>query len=115
ADADRPAARAWLAGPGRPGYPGGRPGPAAHRGRAGLEAGGGSDPRVLPRFRRAPARAAVGTAAGADRPAWLSLAEPRLGTRPIKVSMGGREVARWPVGDALASCSRARRASGSRP
>src|SRR5439155_870923 len=114
-DADRPAAGGRLAGSGRARDRPGRPGPAAHGGRPGLETGGGSDPRVLPRFRRPPARAAVGTAAGADRPAWLSLAEPRLGTRPLKVSMGGREVARWPVGDALASCSRARRASGSRP
>src|SRR5207248_4999508 len=70
--------RGWLAGPGRPGYPGGRPGPAAHRGRARLEAGGEPDPGVLPGIRRAPARAAVGIAAGAGRPAWLRLG----GTRP---------------------------------
>ena len=81
ADADRPAARARLAGPGRPRDQRGRPGPAAHRGRAGLEAGGGPDPRVLPRLRRAPARAAVGTAAGADRPAWL---RPGWVPRPLR-------------------------------
>ena len=77
-DPDRAAARAWRAGPGRARDRRGRPGASAHRGPAGLEAGGGPDPGVLPRFRRAPAGPAGGTAPGADRPAWLRPGCPAL-------------------------------------
>ena len=63
-DADREPARARLPGPGRTGRQLGGPGPAAHGGHRGLEAGGGAHPRVLPRLPRAPAGPALGTAPG---------------------------------------------------
>ena len=80
---------AGLAGPRRPGPQLGRPGPAAHRGHRGLEAGGRAHPRVLPHLPPAPARPPLGAAPGPDRP-------PRLKQhgRP-GVGHGHRAVGPW--------------------
>ena len=67
--ADRAAARGRLAGPRRPGYRGGRPGPAAHGRPAGLEAGGGPGPRVFRDFDEPTCPRGCGSCSRTDGPA----------------------------------------------